>query len=254
VHLELGCPEIGRLFERDGSTVRGWLLQDGIQTRPRGSDARQHFKLGQRSAFAGRKHSPEAIERIKASTIADGRVPYLRDGEHWLKGAAPEENPNWKGGATPQRQEFYRSPEWKACVRAVWARDNGCCRNCGKDWRTVDHATEPAFHIHHVWSFQIEELRANPAILVLLCRACHLWVHSKANATRAWLPQEPDATHFPTLEQLEDVPPVDVDAWLAAERRGRSAYFADQVHYLRAAEQQVSMPTLFDFEELEAAA
>jgi hypothetical protein len=32
-----------------------------------------------------------------------------------------------------------------------------------------------------------------------------------------------------------------------------AAYFLDQVHYLRAAEQEFSMPSLFDFEELEAA-
>lgn len=32
------------------------------------------------------------------------------------------------------------------------------------------------------------------------------------------------------------------------------AYFMDQVHYLRAAERQVSMPSLFDFDEVEAAA
>jgi DNA modification methylase len=30
-----------------------------------------------------------------------------------------------------------------------------------------------------------------------------------------------------------------------------SAYFKDQVHYLQAAEREASMPTLFDFEEIE---
>lgn len=32
-----------------------------------------------------------------------------------------------------------------------------------------------------------------------------------------------------------------------------ASYFADQVHYLKAAEREVSMPTLFDMEEMEAA-
>lgn len=226
----LGCPEIGRIFGRDSKTVLWWLRQAGIPTRPRGSDTRQHFKSGQRSAFAGRKHTMEARKRIGAASA--GRA-WASGAAHWLYGAPPERNPNWKGGATPERQEFYRSPEWAAVVRYVWARDNACCRNCGKDWRTVDRATEPTFHIHHVWSFQIRETRLHPSLLVLLCRPCHLWVHSKANATGAWLPQEPDSPHFPPFEDLQAM---------------------DQVHYLKSAERQVSMPGLFDVLESEKVA
>lgn len=192
-HLHLGCPEIGRLFERDAKTVFWWLREAGIATRPRGSDSRQHFKLGQRSTFAGRVHDSQTRARIGAASV--GRA-WARGDAHWLRGAAPEANPNWKGGATPERQEFYRSPEWKSACVAVWQRDDACCRHCGLDWRTVDRRTTPTFHVHYVWSFQIRETRANPALLVLLCRPCHLWVHSKANVTRAWLPQEPDSPHL----------------------------------------------------------
>jgi hypothetical protein len=202
----LGCPEIGRMLGRDASTVRLWLVAAGIPTRARGSDSRQHFKPGLRSAFAGRKHHPDSIAKITASTVADGRVPYLRNGAHWLTGAAPEDNPNWQGGRTPERQEFYRTPEWRAACQTVWARDSACCRNCGKAWKLARQAGEQTFHVHHVWSFQIRETRANPALLVLLCRPCHLWVHSNANTTRAWLPQEPDATTFPGLDELHAMP------------------------------------------------
>jgi hypothetical protein len=227
--LELGCPDIGWLYERDAKTVHYWLRQAGIATRARGTNPGPQFKPGQRSAFAGRKHSPESIAKVRASTIADGRVPHLRNGQHWLKGAAPEMNPNWKGGATPERQEFYRSPEWKAACRAVWHRADACCDRCGFDYRTVDRKETPKFHVHHVWSFQIRETRSNPALMVLLCRPCHLFVHSNANETREFLPQEPDSTTFPTF---------------------------DQVHYLKSAEKEFSMPSLFDAletEELEAA-
>jgi hypothetical protein len=204
IDQQLGCPDIGRLFERDAKTVHYWLRQAAIPTRPRGADVRQHFKAGERSAFAGRKHRPESIAKVKASTIADGRVPYLRGGKHWLKGESPEANPNWKGGATPERQEFYRTSEWKAACRAVWGRANACCERCSLDWNTVDRKTTPTFHVHHVWSFQIRETRANPALLVLLCRPCHLFVHSNANTTREFLPQEADAPfHGWSLAELE---------------------------------------------------
>lgn len=33
----MGCPEIGRLLERDATTVRLWLVRAGVQTRARGS-------------------------------------------------------------------------------------------------------------------------------------------------------------------------------------------------------------------------
>jgi hypothetical protein len=229
--LGLSCPDIGWLYERDPKTVFAWLRAAGIPTRSRGSNTAVHFRKGERSAFAGRRHSPESIARVRAASVARGAVPYLRNGQHWLKGAPPEANPNWAGGATPARQEFYRSPEWKDAVRYVWARDNACCRNCGKDWRTVDRAAEPTFHIHHVWSFQIESLRANPATLVLLCRDCHLWVHSKANVTRAWLPQGDD-TAFPGLGDLIDA--------------------GEDVASIGRAEREYSMPSLFDTVEVAA--
>lgn len=179
--LELGCPDIAWLYERDAKTVHYWLRMAGIPTRKRGTNPAVHFKAGQRSAFAGRKHRPESIAKVRASTVADGRVPYLRDGQHWLKGATPEQNPNWKGGLTPERQEFYRSQEWKAACRAVWSRANACCERCALDFQIVDRATTPTFHVHHRVSFAVRALRAEPSNLVLLCRPCHYWVHSNEN-------------------------------------------------------------------------
>lgn len=239
--------DIAAMYERDDKTAWWWLKQAGIPTRPRGSDVRQQFKKGQPSLFAGHKHSSESIEKIRASTIADGRVPYLRNGKHWLAGAAPEENPNWKGGATPERQTFYRSIEWKACVRYVWTRDRACCRNCGKDWKKVDRKVEPTFHIHHVMSFGYRQFRARPEFLVLLCRDCHLWVHSKANVTQAWLPQPISTSWWPTLEELSTAPEIDMDDWRKTHRRARAAYNATMA---RAA----ATPTLFDITETEDAA
>lgn len=204
VEQGLGCPDIGRMFERDPKTVLYWLRCAGIPSRPRGSDPRQHFKAGQRGAFAGHKHRPESIARVKASTLADGRVPYLRDGKHWLTGLPADENPNWKGGATPERQAFYRTAEWKAACCLVWARANASCERCGLDYRTVDRKAAPKFHVHHIVSFQVEALRADAANVALLCRPCHYFVHSNENIERAFLIEASMPSLF-AFEELEQV-------------------------------------------------
>lgn len=209
----------GRMVGRDATTVLFWLRKLGIPTRARGctreSAANRKKGLG---ALRGRGHTPEAVARIRATSVDRGAVPYLRDGEHWLKGAAPEDNPNWKGGATPERQAFYRTPRWKAAVKAVWARADACCERCGRDYRAVDRdATR--FHVHHLISFAVEPFRADLRNLRLLCQDCHRWVHSRANAGRELLGPEPS----------------DDDG-----------YFLDAIAYLQAEEREQGMPSLFD--------
>jgi predicted HNH restriction endonuclease len=54
----------------------------------------------------------------------------------------------------------------------------------------VNRRDEQAFHVHHIVSFQVAELRAVVSNLALLCAACHRWVHSAANVDRAFLPDE----------------------------------------------------------------
>lgn len=182
------CTQIGKELGKDPSTIHGWLKTYGIPTRPRGANggASPHaFKKGQPSAFKGRRHTPESLEKIRNSTIADGRVPYLVGGKPWMSGRMGADNPNWKGGATPERQEFYRSVEWKAACKAVWQRADAKCERCGLDHRKVRGTQK--FHVHHIVSFQVRALRAEVANLVLLCRDCHLWVHSRANGGREFL-------------------------------------------------------------------
>lgn len=197
VDQSLGCPEIGRMFERDSKTVHYWLKVAGIPTRSRGSDARQHFKPGHQ-ARVGSRHSVESRKKIGVATKLQGRVPYLRDGKHWLKGAEPSANPRWLGGATPERQAFYRSVEWKTACAAVWQRADAKCERCAADYRTANRKTE-RFHVHHIVSFQTVELRAEPLNLVLLCRSCHLWVHSKLNTARDYLQTEEQQQAMPDL-------------------------------------------------------
>ena len=89
-----------------------------------------------------------------------------------------ELNPNWKGGVTPERQAFYQSQEWKDACIFVWKRDGAKCKRCGLH---RDEQPDMQFHIHHIVSFAVPELRAANDNLVLLCKMCHQFVHSRKN-------------------------------------------------------------------------
>lgn len=176
--------QIAREVGRDSKRVWEWIRDYGIETRPRGTDYGQCFQVGQESTFKGKKHKKETKEKIRQKSLEDGRVPYLKDGKHWLhhEGAVPG---NWKGGITPERQAFYSTIEWSEAVKAVWARDNAICQECGKHHNTEKNRGN--FHIHHIVSFKVPELRANVDNLVLLCKSCHRWVHSKKNTKNKWI-------------------------------------------------------------------
>ena len=184
----LDCVQIAALVHRDPKSVWNWLRGSNIKTRPRGMNHVLLPKDG--SAFRGKKHSNESKEKIRAARLADGHVPYLRNGVHHLKGKHGEATPNWKGGITPERQGFYASDEWKlACVK-VWQRDDAKCQRCGLDHRLIDR-TLIKFHVHHIVSFKVRELRAEVSNLALLCDKCHRWVHSRANVNQDFIMEPP---------------------------------------------------------------
>jgi len=93
-----------------------------------------------------------------------------------------ELNPNWKGGVTPERQEFYVSQEWRKACSEVWKRDKATCQRCG-----IKKEGDMPFHIHHIRSFEVEEMRAKIDNLILLCEACHYWVHSRRNVNNEYI-------------------------------------------------------------------
>jgi hypothetical protein len=182
----LGAPEIARLVGRDSKRVWEWLKGDGIPTRPRGSNEAQRFQSGHQT-MVGRTLSDETRDKIRQARLADGRVPYLKDGVHHLKGKRGADTTNWKGGITPERQAVYSTPEWADAVKAVWDRDGGICRRCSLDSATLSDK-RGAFHVHHIVSFyKSKELRCEPSNLVLLCKGCHRWTHSRANVERRFL-------------------------------------------------------------------
>src|ERR1035438_10554471 len=75
------CVQIAGELKCDPSTARNWIRQAGIETRKRGFGHPQNlFVKGQRSMFAGRKHSTESLIKIEQATRARGGAPYLKNG------------------------------------------------------------------------------------------------------------------------------------------------------------------------------
>jgi hypothetical protein len=94
-----------------------------------------------------------------------------------MHGRTGKRNPNWKGGISPERQSVYSSQEWAHTVSTVWERDLAECQRC----RCAVGRGITQGHIHHRLGFADEASRTNPDALVLLCRDCHRWVHSRKN-------------------------------------------------------------------------
>lgn len=111
----------------------------------------------------------------------------LRDASTSHKGRqSGARNPAWKGGTTPERQRLYKTNEWKALLKNVYARDGYTCQRCKQG--TSGGASMRSSVAHHIKSFSdYPELRMDMANLVTLCRKCHLWVHSKANTAHEFL-------------------------------------------------------------------
>lgn len=179
------CNDIAKELNKDPKTIWSWLRKNEIPTRSRGGDSSSgSFKKGS-NLWLGKKHKPETKYKIREARIKDGHVPYLRNGEHWLKSVEKKVHPNYKGGLSPERQSFYSSKEWSEAIKQVWKRDNAICQKCGKNHN--EEKNRGNFHIHHLVSFQVRELRSEVSNLILLCKDCHRWVHSKKNINKEFL-------------------------------------------------------------------
>lgn len=122
---------------------------------------------------------------MSIAAITDGRVPWGKGNDPYWIGVTGDKHPSFKGGLTPERQAVYSSREWVDAVKIVWARDNATCQCCGKHHNT--EVNRGNFHIHHIVTFQVKELQTDPENLVLLCKDCHKFVHSKKNVTKQFI-------------------------------------------------------------------
>lgn len=164
---------------------KAWLEREYVELGRSAADIAKQFGIAENSVLHWlRKHS------IPRRTISEARAI-----KHWGASGSDnpmwnrrgELNPRWLGGITPERQDFYTSRAWKDACSFVWKRDEATCQRCGL-FRT--ERPDMPFHIHHVVSFAVTELRADPANLVLLCEVCHHFVHSRENVDGDFLSQE----------------------------------------------------------------
>lgn len=129
--------------------------------------------------FWARKHGIPTRTTSEARSIKYWGLPGEKNGMHGRYG---DKSPNWKGGVSPERQALYSSEEWSKAVSFVWKRDAAMCQRCG-----VHRSSGEEFHIHHKVSFSVKEKRAKHENLVLLCKECHNFVHSKKNVNKEFL-------------------------------------------------------------------
>lgn len=185
----LDCAEIGRLVRRDTKRVWEWLRDYNIPTRTRGTSTKKQWVQGNRVHPGGYAHSDATKTRIRQLALSDGRVPYLtKDGTHYMLGRNGPNHHGWQGGLTPEREAISRTQEWADAVKAVWARADAKCERCGSDHRAIDNRKADGFHIHHIAGFsRYPEKRCDIGNLVLLCRPCHHFVHSKKNLKKEFV-------------------------------------------------------------------
>jgi len=160
---------------------RDWLYQEYIVKQRSAAEIAQDFDCKENNIlYFLSKHS------IPRRTIEEARaIKYwgLAGDANGMYGRTGEENPNWRGGCTPERQALYASQEWADAVQEVWRQDQAACQRCG----VKEQEHDGAFHIHHIVSFENEALRAVVGNLVLLCDQCHHFVHSKENIDGEWI-------------------------------------------------------------------
>lgn len=182
---EMSTYDIAKIVGRDPKRIYQKLIDFGIPTRPRGLNLKgnDHWSRipGMDPSFLGKKHSESTKQKIREASCRPN--PKLRGEGNGMFGRTGEQNPNYKGGSSPERQRLYSSGVFKSVIRRVYARDSYRCRRCGS------FGNGPrGIHAHHVKSWaEHPGSRFDVDNLITLCRPCHAWVHSRSNDLREYL-------------------------------------------------------------------
>lgn len=165
---------------------KAWLEREYVERQRSAGDIARQFGVGTAAIMHWlRKHD---IPRRSVSDARHVKRWGARREANGMHGRSGQENPNWKGGITPERQAFYSSQEWKDVETAVRERDRGTCQRCGST-----ESGQRDMHVHHIAPFAVVHLRAEPSNLVLLCPRCHGFIHRRRNVGREFIKDAPDA-------------------------------------------------------------
>jgi len=157
-----------------------WLYREYVTNSRSAEDIAKQFNITEAAI----------LYHLRKLEIPRRDMTDIRAKKHWgssgemngMFGRTGEDSSNWKGGVTPERQALYCSQEWADAVKTVWKRDNATCQRCGKHRENI-----AIMHIHHIVSFADSvELRTEPDNLILLCKKCHNWIHSKKNIDKIY--------------------------------------------------------------------
>ena len=159
---------------------REWLREKYEDKQRSAADIASEFGVTENAIlFWLHKHS---IPRRTMSGVRAIKHWGVTGEENPMYGRRGSDNPNWKGGITPDRQALYSSETWAQAVSFVWRRDMAGCRRCSMIQRRGQQ-----YHIHHCVPFEHVEYRTNANFLILVCKPCHSWIHSKKNTESEWL-------------------------------------------------------------------
>lgn len=181
----LSTYDIAKIVDRDPKRVYEKLRDFEIPTRPRGHNLANGdsymMNPDNPNPFKGKRHTEETRQIM--SEKASVPKPWLRGKRNGMYGATGENNPNYKDGSSPERQRLYAMGKGKAFLRAILKRDGYTCQRCG-----AAHEGGRSLHVHHIkpWAGN-ESLRFDQTNVIVLCKPCHSWVHSKANVNLDYL-------------------------------------------------------------------
>lgn len=114
------------------------------------------------------KSKKKRIQTIKKTGVLSGK----RNGMYGRNG---DKNPNWKGGISYWRKQYYNSIPYMEWQKEVFKRDNYKCQICGDSKKG-----DKIIHAHHIKSFaEYPKLRLEINNGMTLCNVCHSKVHSK---------------------------------------------------------------------------
>lgn len=183
--LTKNCQTCGKLFEKKiNCSKRSWeyskycsnkCINVGRVSKLRGMPLSEEHKLKIHNTLlgvttnTGRTHIKKGQHLSPDTELKPGNIP-------WCKGKsnphfAGANNPNWKGGITPEHLKVRWSQKSKIFRDEVFKRDNYTCQHCNRKRKEGDRVI---LNIHHIKPFSThKELRFDVNNVVSLCIECH---------------------------------------------------------------------------------